>query len=310
MSPEAAPEAGSAPAARRVVATAAGTHPPRTAAARPASQVELFWRKNQGLALRPEAWRLASRLIGRRARTAFAPAALAGRPETMFVAIHHKAMTTYFHAVLKSLGFALGLPFEMAHGGRKTEARLLLFTQSKMDLADLRPYRGVHVMRDPRDMIVSGYHYHKWAHEAWLHRLDDHGESYQDKLNRLDRTAGLFQEIDHFLFTYRGALEAWDLDDPAMLEVSYEALMGAERDGRYEAIYRHLGFEGEELALATDLMRLFEAKSRTGNKSGRIAEGAHLRSGRSRQWEAELEPAHLAYIEAELGPVLRKFGYD
>ena len=172
------------------------------------------------------------------------------------------------------------------------------------------PYRGVHVMRDPRDMIVSGYHYHKWAHEAWLHRLDDHGESYQDKLNRLDKPAGLFQEIDHFIFTYRDALAAWDLDDPAMLEVSYEALMGEERDGRYEAIYRHLGFEGEELALATDLMRLFEAKSRTGNKSGRIAEGSHLRSGRSRQWEAELEPAHLAYIEQELGPVLRKFGYD
>jgi hypothetical protein len=186
---------------------------------------------------------------------------------------------------------------------------MFLSMQGKQDLALLRPYRGVHVMRDPRDMIVSGYHYHKWTHEPWVHRLDDHGESYQEKLRRLDKTAGLYLEIDHFIFFYRATLEAWDLSDPDMLEVSYEALMGPERRAKYAEIFRHLGFEGPELALAVDLMRLFEAESRSGRAGGEIAPNAHLRSGRSRQWEAELEPGHLAYIEAELGPVLAKFGY-
>jgi hypothetical protein len=85
--------------------------------------------------------------------------------------------------------------------------------------------------------------------------------------------------------------------------------MGPERETRYAEIFRHLGLEGAEFRLAVDLMRLFEAKSRSGNTSGKIAEGAHLRSGRSRQWEGELEPAHLAYIDRELGHVLSKFGY-
>jgi len=253
-------------------------------------------------------------MLAWRARTAVIPAAVLAEPRTMFVAIHHKAMTTYFHAVLRGLAVALNIPFATRHAAPNAppgpaDARLLLFTQSKIDRARLGPYRGVHVMRDPRDMIVSGYHYHKWAHEAWLHRLDDSGESYQDKLNRLDKTAGLFQEIDHFIFSYRQLLEDWDLDDPDMLEVSYEELMGPQREQKYEEIFRHLGFEGAEFRLAVDLMRLFEAKSRSGNRSGKITERSHLRSGRSGQWEAELEPAHLAYIEQELGRVLRKFEY-
>jgi hypothetical protein len=296
-----------------MIVTAAGANAPREPppGSRPAAQALYFWKKNRGLVSKPDMWRLLPRMLALRAGRSFGPANILSRPGVSFVAIHHKAMTTYFHAVLRSLAFALNLPFEATHfQRRRPDARLLLFTQSKMDLDSLGPYRGVHVMRDPRDMIVSGYHYHKWAHEAWLHRLDDHGESYQEKLNRLDKTSGLFQEIDHFIFSYRQLLEDWDLDDPDMLEISYEDLMGPEREVRYREIFRHLGFEAAEFQLGVDLMRLFEASSRSGNKSGKIAEGSHLRSGRSRQWEAELEPAHLAYIDRELGHVLAKFGYS
>ena len=301
------------PSERKAITTPAGFNPP----ARPPEtggawqRARTFWRKNRGLAARPAFWRLGPRMLALKARTAVAPARVLARPETIFVATHHKAMTTYFHAVQRALAFALNIPFE-----RLTRAdlpapgtRMFLSLQGKQDLAALGPYRGVHVMRDPRDMIVSGYHYHQWTHEPWVHRLDDAGESYQEKLRRLDKTAGLFLEIDHFIFFYRATLEAWDLDDPHMLEVSYEALMGPEREARYLEIFRHLGFEGPELDLAVELMRLFEAESRSGKAGAVVSRGSHLRSGRSRQWEAELEPAHLAYIEAELGPVLAKFGY-
>ena len=165
-------------------------------------------------------------------------------------------------------------------------------------------------MRDPRDMIVSGYHYHKWAHEAWLHRRDENGESYQQKLRQLDKKDGIFMEIDHFIHMYRALLDRWRLEDENMLEIKYEELMSPQRDTMYREAFKHLGFENTELGLAVDLMRLFEAANRRGKMVGPVTERSHLRSGQSRQWEAELEPAHLAYIEQELGAVLRKFSYQ
>jgi len=123
----------------------------------------------------------------------------------------------------------------------------------------------------------------------------------------------LFMEIEHFIFIYRKALEGWNLDDPDMLEVSYEALMGPQKREIYARIFTHLGFFGRGLALAGDLMTLFEAESRSGARTGAAGgqshSGSHIRSGRSGQWQDELEADHLAYIEQELGPVLRKFGY-
>lgn len=307
------PTAGSESSGRRRIMTPAGFNPP----ARPPQEVGLqqrigtFWKKNKALAFNPAFWRLVPRVLAFKIRTALRPSPLRARPEALFVATHHKAMTTYFHAVLRGLAFALNIPFERVGNADlpSKEAKLFLSMQGKQNLAALGPYRGVHVMRDPRDMIVSGYHYHKWTHESWVHRLDDNGESYQEKLNRLDKTAGLFLEIDHFIFYYRNTLETWDMSNPAMLEVSYEALMGVGKRDLYRDIFAHLGFEGAELELAVDLMKLFEAESRTGKASGAVDKRSHVRSGKSRQWETELDPGHLVYIEQELGPVLRKFGY-
>ena len=201
-----------------------------------------------------------------RARAAVKPARVLAQDRLLFVATHHKAMTTYFHAVLKALALAYDIPFEKVANADlpRPETRMFLSMQGKQDLAQIGPYRGVHVMRDPRDMIVSGYHYHKWTHESWVHRLDEAGESYQQKLNRLDKTEGLFLEIDHFIFFYRDALTAWDLDDPDLFEVSYEALMGPDKRAKYGEIFTHLGFRDAELALATDLMQALRGREPVG----------------------------------------------
>lgn len=265
-----------------------------------------FVRKNRGLLTNPEFWSLMGRLSANRLRASDPPADF----PLLFVATHHKVMTTYFTSVLRLLGFGLRLPYQWVHTEQPApKSRLVLSIHSKLDLPRLAPYRGVHVIRDPRDMIVSGYHYHKWTHETWAHRPDENGQTYQGKLNAASKHDGLFMEIDHFIFFYRDTLMNWDMDDPDIMEVSFESLMGPERHRIYRDIFTHLGLEGGNLELAVDLMRMFEAKSRTGGKIGKTKQKSHLRSGRSGQWKDELEPDHIAYIERELGPVLRKFGY-
>ncbi|MEB8388431.1 sulfotransferase domain-containing protein [Rhodobacteraceae bacterium KMM 6894] len=269
-------------------------------------EVPNFIRKNRRLLIRPAFWRILPRLVAARQRKR----SLSDDQVFRFIGTHHKVMTTYFTAVLRLLGYGLRLPYEKIYlDPPSASARLVLAMHSKLNLPQLVPYRGVHVMRDPRDMIVSGYHYHKWTHEAWTRRPDDNGISYQQKLNTTDKASGLFLEIDHFIFFYRDLLEDWDVSDPDTLEISYDDLMGDDRHQRYVDIFSHLGLVDQDLDLAVDLMRLFEASSRSGLKSGKVLENSHLRSGRSGQWKDELNTDHVAYIEKELGPVLRKFGY-
>lgn len=290
------------------IRTAAGFGPPvkRSKLAELRREVPNFISKNKGLVSNRAFWDMLRRLGAARLsappRDAVAP--------MMFVATHHKVMTTYFNAVLPLLAFGLKARFQKVHVEAPDPASdLVLSMHGKLDLPALAPYRGIHIMRDPRDMIVSSYHYHKWTHETWVHRPDDAGETYQEKLNRVDKTAGLFMEIDHFIFFYRQTLADWSLEDPDILEVAYADLMGDQREEIYEAMFAHLGLEGSARSLGVDLMRLFEAGSRTGRKKGAVAAKSHVRSGKSGQWEQELEPTHVAYIEEELGPILRKFGY-
>lgn len=292
----------------RKIETAAGfgPHLVETRMSKLRREVPNLIRKNRRLLLRPAFWRILPQIAAARMRNRTSVDDQVFR----FVGTHHKVMTTYFSAVLRLLGYGLRLPYEKNYSKMpSTSARLVLAMHSKLELTELAPYRGVHIMRDPRDMIVSGYHYHKWTHEAWARRPDQNGVSYQQKLNDTDKDSGLFQEIDHFIFFYRALLEDWDMNDPDTLEIAYEDLMGADRDQCYLNIFTHLGFEGRDLDLAVDLMRLFEAGSRSGLKSNKVSEKSHMRSGRSGQWKAELNDSHIAYIETELGPVLRKFGY-
>lgn len=43
----------------------------------------------------------------------------------------------------------------------RADTQIVLSNHGQFDLDAVRPDRGMHVMRDPRDMIVSGHHYHK-----------------------------------------------------------------------------------------------------------------------------------------------------
>lgn len=294
---------------RTEVMTEAGFGPPITVSRfeQFQQQIPIFIRKNKGLISDPMFWRLLPRLRAARTR---ALERTAGAP-VLWVGTHHKAMTTYFSAVLSLFGYGTRMPLEKIFLEQPSaDTKLFLSNHSLMDLEQLKPYRGVHVMRDPRDMIVSGYHYHKWTHETWARRPDEDGRSYQQKLREASTRTGLFMEIDHFIYFYREGLEAWDLDDPDILEVPYEDLMGKERDQLYHDIFEHFNLPDDQTDIGVELMRLFEAKRRTGRtKDASSAKNQHIRSGRKEQWREELSPEHLEYLEVQLGPVLRKFGY-
>lgn len=284
-----------------------GRPPKRSRLAKAVAQVPISLRKNYGLATNPEFWQLLPLLMQCRMTKEGR-----GDPATrLFVATHHKSMTTYFNIVLRLLAFGLDSGFQvLSKEVPKPGTRVFMSIHSRTPWSEIGPYRGVHVMRDPRDMIVSSYHYHLWTNESWAHVPDENGQTYQEKLNAADKTEGLFMAIRHFIFFNREILENWDMDDPDMLEVPYDALMGPEREQVYDRIFRFMGLEGKHHELGIRLMRAFEAGRRSRVAKDRPNERAHIRSGKSGQWKAELEPAHIAFIEQELGHILDKFGFE
>lgn len=283
-----------------------GRKPKRSKQQNIISQIPISARKNYGLLKNPEFWRLLPFIL----RCRFGERDFANGQTKIFVGTHHKAMTTYFKAVLRLLAFGLGARFEdISKEAPRSETRVFLSTHSRTPWPEIGPYRGIHIMRDPRDMIVSSYHYHLWTNELWAHVPDENGRTYQEKLQAADKTEGLFMTIRHFIYFSRETLENWDLDDPDILEVSYDALMGDQRDDLYAQIFTFLGLTGWAHELGVRLMRLFEAGKRSKVSATKTNERAHIRSGRSGQWKDELEPEHLAYIEQELGHILDKFGY-
>jgi len=87
-----------------------------------------------------------------------------------------------------------------------------------------RNYRGFHVIRDPRDIVVSGYFSHRYSHPVsadrlpwqWAHRL---------RLESLpDIEDGLLAEIE-YCATYFERLRAWNYHHPRILECRYEEMI-------------------------------------------------------------------------------------
>ena len=121
-----------------------------------------------------------------------------------------------------------------------------------IDLERYSDIRVVRFLRDPRDMLVSGYFYHKRGGESWT-RLDEpnevdwrvvngcvpsvlpRGTSLAAYLNEVDIEAGLLAEIE-FRTRHFDSMMDWPVGDDRILEVRYEDILGRERQSFREIL--------------------------------------------------------------------------
>ena len=172
-------------------------------------------------------------------------------------------------------------------------------------------FRATHIIRDPRDVVVSGYNYHLWTDEEWAHspRVEYDGRSYQEFLNSLPRDEGLAAEIRFgSSATYPCFADAkWD--DPRVLTVRYEDLI-ADEAAWFATIFRHYGFHEAAVEACVAIAENHTFSRKTGRQLGQLAGGSHLRSGAAGQWRTELSKQHTELFE-ELNPgLLAALGYE
>lgn len=186
-----------------------------------------------------------------------------------------------------------------------------------LDLERFSDIRAVHIIRDPRDMIVSGYYYHKRAGEPWCNYVnptDDDwsivnasvpkalpGEtSFADYLNNVSLEEGLAAEFE-FRQKHFASMMAWPTDDPRVMTVRYEDILGNEAE-TFRRIYNFYGLSFHTKFFAGMYANRYSLKSER-----RLA--SHIRNPKKGQWRDLFTPELTGEFNERFGDLLAKYGY-
>lgn len=239
---------------------------------------------------------------------------------------YHKCMTEFTKRVYRLIGRVPLRPrvsFEHffhrldAFYNHCTRQTICSLSGHAVDLDRFADIRVVRVVRDPRDLLVSAYHYHRRGAEDWC-RLPDPveadlwavngavpsglrgGESLRDYLQRVPLQDGLAAEFE-FRRHHLESMRAWPLDDPRVRLFRYEDMLGNEA-ATFWKIVRFLRLPAWTPPAAAWLARRHAADAR-GGKPG------HIRNPASGQWREHFGPQLRRRFAAEYGDVLERYGY-
>jgi len=234
------------------------------------------------------------------------------------VATHHKTGTVWMDGVFKAIADEVGaeyLDFRTEYGRleQKLRSPFILFNydsdfRDQSNLLDRDDVRILHLIRDPRDVLISAMHYHLKSGESWLHTPVPgyNNITYQRRLRELPTRFDQYVfEMEHSTAgTLRGML-AWNYDRANCFEARYECLREDTDLSFWTSIASFLGFEAHELAACRQCFwqnSLFGGLSRIGNR--------HVRSGDVGQWKHAFN-RELAYAFVDRFPaVLQALHYE
>jgi hypothetical protein len=199
-----------------------------------------------------------------------------------------------------------------------------------------RPFNGFHVIRDPRDIIVSSYYSSLNSHptDQWPELI-----SHRKKLQQVTRDEGLFLEMD-FIQDVMENLSTWNYQQPNVLELRFEDItiapyqafldifqflacldeekMTLQKRLSYlfvSLIRRKLGLLGNGKGIPAEaLLGKIHANQFTKNTAGRI-QGVedvknHFRKGIAGDWTNHFTRAHSDFFKNNFGDLVVTLGYQ
>lgn len=228
---------------------------------------------------------------------------------------YHKVGTVWFGRILRHIAAEFGLQFASTIRGetiKAYEARvirpdILLDLGSHINLEKLPLYRGSHMVRDPRDLIVSAYFYHKWTNEKWANvpKAEYDGATYKEHLNRLPKDEGILLEIHKSKYWVQHMAE-WSFSDPCIMELRYEDLL-LDEDAYFPALFKHYGLSDRATDKCVRIAKLYSFENfKRKQKKGAIS---HLRSGRAQEWQDHFNADHVSLFKSMHPGVVPKLGY-
>src|SRR6516225_7618874 len=178
---------------------------------------------------------------------------------SVVVATHHKTGTVWMDGVFKAIASDFGVPYinfrlqrGRLDGVLKTPFVLFNFNSDFRDHWDILGRDDVcilHLIRDPRDVLISAMHYHRKSVEGWLHAP----VPGYDKVTYQRTLKSLPTKLDQYLFEMENSTAStlrdmvrWQYDLPNCFEARYEDLRQDESLAYWRAISEFLGFDERE----------------------------------------------------------------
>lgn len=186
-----------------------------------------------------------------------------------------------------------------------------------VQVATISSFKAFHVIRDPRDIVVSGYFSHKNSHhvEHWPEL-----ETHRRQLNEVSVDEGLLLEMEfsRLLRTRNlqvgllSSLEDWDYEQQNILELKYETLI-EDPPTAFSRAFSFLGLlesNGEREQLLNAIDQYSFRKLSGGRQQGQEDQRNHFRKGIAGDWKKYFSDDHKARFKAEFGDLLIRLGYE
>ena len=214
-------------------------------------------------------------------------------------------MSGVFHAICKALNLRIEESWEQT-SPRQTRCNVFLQQHSQFDLKCFgSDFRGLHLVRDPRDMLVSATFYHRHSDEPWLHtpRESLGGLSYRQKIETLQNFDEELSYSMNLMWTDLQRIRNFNYADVRFRTLHYEHLIADRQLNIFEDLFHFLGFHSR--VIDTCLVNayrncLFSSPPKS----------AHVRSGEPKQWPHFFKPIHKEQFTKFFGDILQKSGYE
>jgi len=279
---------------------------------------------------------------------------MAAKRELLCFFGHHKCASTWIHNVLDAVcadaGWRLSYLYaeelfgaDLAGYVARSSTEFLSYVNADVrHVRGLGPLRGFHVVRDPRDLVVSSYFSHRGTHptHAWPELA-----AHREKLRALGPEEGLLLEMD-FSAPFLDQIASWDYGREDVLELKQEELT---RDPyrSFLAVFEFLGVLDEshygkarwpaylarsgsnilhrwtrgvwprlplraipgERLLGAVFDHRFQ-KYAGGREKGEEDRASHYRRGVGGDWVRHFTEAHVARFKERFGDLPLRLGYE
>ncbi len=258
----------------------------------------------------------------------------------IYIFCHHKCGTQLILKSFRRICSEFKWRFQTLNRFCKTipdDADVVLFINSQVNLKSASvPYVGAHFIRDPRDVIVSGYLYHKRCAEKWCvntdfdltepilhpkvpnsqeHRTEDWKKAYLSSLNKksyqqnlLDRTEteGILFEMNHYgAWTIESMLN-WNYENPAIMEVRFETLIN-NFDETFRNIFERFKMSDRQI---THALKIASKEDINKMSEKKIKANDHISSKQITKWKKYFKEIHKNAFLKLFDDALIRLGYE
>lgn len=244
---------------------------------------------------------------------------------------HHKCASTWMSNIFYEIQSVTGWTI---HYGIDPSKKINVIGEATVEHAKAyADFRGIHLIRDPRDVIVSGYYSHLNTHPT--EKRPDILE-FRNQIKGLPLSEGIKMEMD---FSSDRLLEIgkWDYSNPNIHELRFEEFT---QNPNWNEVFSFLNLTSsktssyhwkklanklsnkkllplrfDEMSVPTKVLNQIPAKFAFkklsgGRETGETATNSHYRKGKAGQWREVFNEKHKMYFKEKFPRLLQTLEYE